>query len=236
MFNGELETAISRNHIDFLAYINANDKYVSGIKRPFKGFHIIRDPRDIVVSSYFSSLSSHPTNEWPELIHHRQKLKQISKDEGLFLEMEFIQDVMENLSAWNYEQPNVLELRFEDVTRAPYQSFLDIFQFLACLDDQKMTTQRRMQYLFVSLARRKLGLFGKGGGIPADVLLGKVYENRFSRKTVGRTQGMENVKSHFRKGMVGDWVNHFTSEHVVIFKKKYGDLLVKLGYEQENNW
>jgi len=44
-------------------------------------------------------------------------------------------------------------------------------------------------------------------------------------------------KSHtFRSGKTGGWRNHFTDEHKKLFKDVAGDLLVKLGYEENNNW
>jgi sulfotransferase 6B1 len=44
-------------------------------------------------------------------------------------------------------------------------------------------------------------------------------------------------KSHtFRSGKTGGWKNHFSDEHKTLFKEVAGDLLVQLGYEQDNNW
>jgi hypothetical protein len=40
----------------------------------------------------------------------------------------------------------------------------------------------------------------------------------------------------FRSGKTGEWKKHFTDEHRRIFKDVAGDLLVKLGYEKNNNW
>lgn len=40
----------------------------------------------------------------------------------------------------------------------------------------------------------------------------------------------------FRSGKTGEWKKHFTEEHKKIFKEVAGDLLVKLGYEKNNNW
>jgi hypothetical protein len=40
----------------------------------------------------------------------------------------------------------------------------------------------------------------------------------------------------FRKGVVGDWRTHFTDEHKRLFKDTAGDLLIQLGYEQNNDW
>jgi len=40
----------------------------------------------------------------------------------------------------------------------------------------------------------------------------------------------------FRSGKTGAWKQHFTREHKKIFKDVAGDLLVKLGYESNNDW
>lgn len=40
----------------------------------------------------------------------------------------------------------------------------------------------------------------------------------------------------FRSGKTGEWKKYFTEEHKKIFKEVAGDLLVKLGYEKNNDW
>ena len=40
----------------------------------------------------------------------------------------------------------------------------------------------------------------------------------------------------FRKGQPGNWREHFTPENKDLFKKLAGDLLIKLGYEKNNDW
>ena len=40
----------------------------------------------------------------------------------------------------------------------------------------------------------------------------------------------------FRSGKTGEWAKHFTPEHKRIFKEVAGNLLVKLGYEKDENW
>jgi sulfotransferase 6B1 len=40
----------------------------------------------------------------------------------------------------------------------------------------------------------------------------------------------------FRSGKTGEWKKHFTSEHKRIFKDVAGDLLIRLGYEKNNDW
>lgn len=40
----------------------------------------------------------------------------------------------------------------------------------------------------------------------------------------------------FRSGQVGDWRTHFNQEHVRLFKEVAGDLLIRLGYEKDDDW
>ena len=40
----------------------------------------------------------------------------------------------------------------------------------------------------------------------------------------------------FRSGKTGEWKKHFTDEHRKVFKDVAGDLLIRLGYEKDNNW
>lgn len=58
---------------------------------------------------------------------------------------------------------------------------------------------------------------------------------QFERRA-GRARGVEDPASHFRKGIAGDWRNHFTPAVVQEFKARFGHLLVKLGYEQDGRW
>jgi hypothetical protein len=44
-------------------------------------------------------------------------------------------------------------------------------------------------------------------------------------------------KSHtFRSGKTGGWTQYFTDEHKKLFKDIAGDLLIRLGYEKNNDW
>jgi hypothetical protein len=40
----------------------------------------------------------------------------------------------------------------------------------------------------------------------------------------------------FRSGKAGGWREHFTDDHKQLFKDVAGDLLVRLGYEMNNDW
>ena len=64
-----------------------------------------------------------------------------------------------------------------------------------------------------------------------------VEANSFKRLSQGRDQGEQATdSSFFRKGVAGDWVNHFTPGLREKYKAIIGDLLVELGYEQDHAW
>jgi sulfotransferase 6B1 len=50
-------------------------------------------------------------------------------------------------------------------------------------------------------------------------------------------EAIQPKKSHtFRSGKTGSWKQYFTDEHKSLFKEVAGDLLVRLGYEGNNDW
>ena len=50
-------------------------------------------------------------------------------------------------------------------------------------------------------------------------------------------EAIEPKKSHtFRAGKTGGWKTYFTDEHKKLFKDIAGDLVVRLGYEKNNDW
>jgi hypothetical protein len=63
-----------------------------------------------------------------------------------------------------------------------------------------------------------------------------VLAARFEVLTGGRARGHEDLTAHERKGVSGDWRNHFTSRVKRAFKARYGGLLVASGYEADLSW
>lgn len=50
-------------------------------------------------------------------------------------------------------------------------------------------------------------------------------------------ESIQPKKSHtYRSGKTGGWKEHFMAEHKKLFKDVAGDLLMKLGYEKNNDW
>jgi len=52
----------------------------------------------------------------------------------------------------------------------------------------------------------------------------------------GRKPGQEDVNSHHRKGIVGDWRNYFDQNLTREFKERFGEVLIETGYEKDLNW
>ena len=190
----------------------------------------------------------------PELNDYRKELEHLTKDQGLLFVMEYLScmkvdgvelNIFGQMQEWNYNLPNVLEIKFEEMITNPYKKFLDILQFLDLLDDSPYISVKSMSsYLFSETLNRGINKINPSlkkkisfnSKIYAWQALNIIYEHDFARYARGRKPGQEDVKSHNRKGVAGDWKNHFEEKHKQLFKEKYGSLLVQLGYEQNNDW
>ncbi|MEA5472539.1 sulfotransferase domain-containing protein [Spirulina sp. 06S082] len=62
-----------------------------------------------------------------------------------------------------------------------------------------------------------------------------VKSHSFENKT-GRKKGEEDIASHERKGIAGDWQNHFSEGIKEEFKQRFGTVLIQTGYEKDINW
>lgn len=75
--------------------------------------------------------------------------------------------------------------------------------------------------------------------VPGDVdherLAASVKKFSFESQS-GRKRGQEDAASFLRKGVAGDWKNHFTREAAKVFDHFHGRTLVQLGYERSQDW
>src|SRR5581483_5242515 len=236
VFDGDLAAFVERRHVDFLLYVNANVRFVSQLAG-FRGFHVIRDPRDIVVSSYFSHLHSHPTDDWPELVDHRRELAQVNQEEGILLVLDFLAGVLDDIATWDYDDPRIVELKMEDLVRAPEAALADAFVRMGLADPAMGRANAAVVGALAAAKRRRSRIVPmRLARLPTTVVQDAVRRHAFEKKAGGRRPGTEDVRSHYRKGVLGDWVNHFTPRHRRAFKERYGELLVHLGYETGMDW
>jgi hypothetical protein len=171
-------------------------------------FFVIRDPRDTLVSLYFSLLASH----YPRRAHatRRDELAVLSPEEGLLHLIESdagLERSAQIQRSWiGSGTPRIQMLRFEDlVTR-------DVELLVPLLADHCKI------------------------GVHRDLIEKAVIENRFEKLSGGRAAGEEEASAHYRKGVAGDWHNYFSPPVTAAFKKHYGNLLIAAGYERDFEW
>jgi len=178
---------------------------------PYAATHIVRDPRDIAVSRYFY----HRWCDEPWCRKPRDRLggksvqdhlNAVPKNEGLAFEIKSCHSTIERMLAWDYTNPRVLELRFEGLIADPRSGFRFIFQHYG-------------------LPPRTL-----------DRAMAVVEDWSFERLSGGRQRGTEDRQQHNRKGVAGDWKEHFTPAHRALFKERYPGALQALGYESGDDW
>ena len=264
---------------DVLAYSNAEISQVK-LLPPLRGFHVVRDPRDLIVSAYYSHLHSHSIDTWPGLAEHRRHLQAVDMSQGLLLEMEFSRRVLTEMAEWDYCQPAVLEVRMEDLTASPVDQFTRIVEHLGLTNLPESSLRERLGSLVAILlgrtrrmARRHLagraslpapvlpadlqpaaasssrpdpyrfypvdGAWKNGlrsRSLPREEVPLVVERHNFARKAGGRDRGVEDRSNHYRKGVAGDWRNHFEPIHIDSFKRNYNALLLKLAYETDPHW
>jgi hypothetical protein len=232
---------------DLLVLTNARRGDVETLPE-LRGFHVVRDPRDIVVSGYFSHRYSHPESfggvVWQELGPHRQALAEMDHDGGMLAEIEFSAGFLQPLADWEYgQQPGVIELRMEDLISDPVTQWTAVLTHLDLLSPPGSGAERLARAAATwNLARRRkaprsLALARRV--LPAVPLnrLPRAYVEQtldrfsFARLTSGRQRGEEDPTHHYRRGVPGDWRNHLTEAHLAEFRGRYGALVERLGYE-----
>jgi hypothetical protein len=165
-------------------------------------FFVIRDPREMVVSWYFSTKNNHIVDRHSMLNVIRQKLIEKSKKDGLMYVIELFEwkgkfDVMRS---WinNRNKENIRIVKFEDLTQKSFKTFGDLFRFLDI-------------------------------GIPPSKLKELLSSYSFETLT-GRKKGNEEKSSHMRAGHSNSWRKHFDSELTRFFNRKAGDIVEGFSY------
>lgn len=166
----------------------------------YRAFFVIRDPRDIVISSYFSLRNSHaPMGDIPEV---RRTLREIPMKEGLLhvIERHSKRYLFKQLRSWAV---------------APSSETFRLFRY------EDLTGERQLDE--VDQLMRHCGII-----LPATELEPLLSRYSFSRMRKDRESSGKIL--HYRKGKAGDWRNHFDDEVHAAFTAAAGDLVEVLGY------
>ena len=147
-------------------------------------FVVLRDPRDTLVSAYFSFRDTHQSS--PIIDPLRQDLRGLDVEDGLIYLMDaFLPRVIAIHESWS-DEPTI---RYEDL-----------------LTDDLAILHRTFEQV--------------GLGFSEERLEKAVRAARFRRQT-GRRRG-EEAPEHLRKGIAGDWRNHFTDRASAEIERRWG--------------
>lgn len=232
----------ARSGYDILSLRNAQPHQIAHFPG-VPGFHVIRDPRDIVVSAYFSHRKTHRLLS-DEMREERDRLNAMDKDDGLVHVMDGITGgTLRDLADWPMnDHGTIMEIKMEEFVVSPYENWTSVFRHLGLLDERAGAFRRGM-----SCVRRLFNQAWRRAGLPALPLFrmtgttpgGLAMLNRwvsYKRLSGGRKQGEENENSHYRKGVHGDWVGHFSPKVTAAFKERYPGLVPRLGYAPDDDW
>lgn len=164
-------------------------------------FFVQRDPRDILVSWFFSNRYSH--RPMVTVNDQREALVQLSEREGILATIDCFDEIAGMLRSWQAAVGghNVRIVRYEDLTGA---NALQVWgEVLSACDIQ----------------------------VPEDVLRRVLDTYAFVKISGGRQPGEEDKTHKYRKGLPGDWKNHFDAEISERFHARHGDLPQELGYD-----
>ncbi|AVT28830.1 sulfotransferase [Plantactinospora sp. BC1] len=166
----------------------------------YRAFFVMRDPRDIVVSSYFSYRNSHTA--MGDILQVRRVLQEKSPKEGLLHMIGHLAEkgTFRSLRAW---------------ATAPDAETIQLFRYEDLTGERQMDEMGRLM--------RHCGI-----AIPPPELEALLSRYSFS-KMRSAPEGAGTI-SHYRKGRSGDWRNHFDDDVQEAFVAATGDLVELLGY------
>lgn len=171
-----------------------------------KAIVVLRDPRDMIVSLHYSRVYSHTPTRKTKLL--RKSLLSLPPQQMMMVCIGMFATRNASFAGWS-KSP-----------LGPGDSF-----FLTSYERMLANTTTELTAIHEFL----------GWSIPADDVDRIVRDLSFEARS-GRQRGDEEVFSHFRKGVTGDWRRHFDKTCGVLFESLFPSLLVEAGYEDDPWW
>ena len=162
----------------------------------------MRNPRDVVTSWYFSVKYSHLAT--PEIEPVRRKLNRLNESDGFLYAIDFLREY--GLFAAQRSWAGSAD---DDVMLVPLE--------VSISENQVETMQRLLTHCDIAM--------------PVDVLA-EVLKTCSFEALSGRRRGDEQLATaHYRKGLSGDWHNHFDACAYTRLLDVAGDVLKRWDYE-----
>ena len=176
-----------------------------------KILYLHRDGRDVAVSGIFDWLMKRSDGEELNEFKLRRYNKLVHHEKSIRLNR-FFED--EEIATW------------AEYWRDPISHLLGESDFQISYENLTNNIQKELKSLFSFM------------DISSENSLIKQCINQcsFQRMSGGRQPGEEVKTAKVRKGIVGDWLNYFTTKDGDIFHQVAGDELFELGYETDKNW
>jgi hypothetical protein len=204
--------------IGFQAVIHGHWKYSPRYKRVF---YLYRDGRDVAVSTYFRMVREYRRPNVPsEPAYFRKRYPRLFAS-GVDLD----------------EVRIALPLFLEDWARTPGGVRANWSEHIGQWLDGPNVVALSYEDLLSDTAGTLGRVVPEHTGEPPDRarLEATAFKYSFEQLT-GRKAGSETRGAIIRKGVAGDWVNHFTSHAGEIFDRHFGDMLVRLAYVEHRDW
>ena len=177
---------------------------------------MFRDGRDVMVSAYYHYLFKNDINQAFGVKRHRRHLNFSDYD-----------DIQNNL-------PQFIDYMFTDYKRnRRHFSWSDFVDSWVDKVDYYVTYRQVLNEPVPTLTTAVERLTGR---TPDESFVSSVVEKYSFKRQAGRAQGQANKHSFVRKGITGDWKNHFSDEACQVFAKHAGSQLIRLGFENDDLW
>ena len=174
-----------------------------------------RDGRDVLISQYYHWLFKNDKGNSPLVERSRSDLGFVDYNDIQNNLVPFMQYVYETKKHPRFTWADFVERWYDrnDVVHVRYEGM-------------RSDPVDELQRIAFQLGKKELSVE------EAD----KIVERHSFARLSGRKTGEENKASFMRKGIVGDWKNHFSQEAKEVFNQYAGDALIKIGYESDDSW